>query len=313
MNPELNHGIAPTAVVFVVPHIATTLAQVLPAKLTLAKRSLDDFQRHSCKVPTVVLICLNKVYSDLDLKLAAIDEFRSQIDAPVVVITWSQSVAARYGLHFVPFAVDALQLYLPKAPPFNSRHYDIFFSGDTNPMKYPMRPGLLAALNRSSQLNLDVPEHFLPADAYRKALANTRMVLSTPGFPSTPDRPWFDIVGTRFYEVLATGSTLLLCQRSDAYAQLGIIENVTAIMFSTETEALLVAKQFAQDDIASMRVVRNARRLVLRQHTWTARAATVIRITMNALVDTADRCTPKVQANATSNQTRATTRAHLVR
>lgn len=301
----LNHEIAPAAVVFVVPHMSTTMAEILPSKLALAKLILDDFQRHYCNVPAVVLVCLNKVYADLEMKLAAIDEFRSQIDAPVVIITWSHSVAARYGLHFVPFAVDANQFHLPNATPFNSRHYDVFFSGDTNPTKYPMRPSLLDALNRSSHLSLDAPETFLPTDDYLRALAETRMVLTTPGFPSTPDRPWFDIVGTRAYEVLATGSTLLLCQRSDAYAQLGIIENKTAVMFSTESEALLVAQRFARDYKASMRVVRNARRLALRQHTWAARAATVSRITINAIPDMADRCVPKVEANVTSNDTRA--------
>ena len=46
-----------------------------------------------------------------------------------------------------------------------------------------------------------------------------------------------DHVGTRFYEVMMSGRAMLMCDRApEAYAAIGLVEDVHAVMFNTSEE-----------------------------------------------------------------------------
>lgn len=269
-------------VAFVVKHGDATSTTGLEKHLDLVRTNAAKLREGQ----VVVLICLNKIYlltDPLDAKLEAVRKFRDQLQVPVVVTTWSPSAAQRHGLDFVPFAVNASEFHLT-ATPYAHRKADVYFSGDLNVAKYPQRPAIVGAL-RNSTLSFHMPRDRMPLRLYKRHLAASKMVLSTTGFPSSPDNPWFDLVGTRFYEVMATSGALLLCERSDYYADLGIVENQTAAMFSTPREAVDVAEYFARAHHDAARIIRNARRLVLHRHTWAHRAATVTALVHSAVED----------------------------
>lgn len=235
----------------------------------------DEDMRRGRRVKLVVMVCLNKIYfgQTLEERLALIDASRKRMKrVPFLTTTWSSSAARRHSLAFVPFAVDADLFSVDGAVPYERRYFDVYFSGDLNPKKYPLRPDLVQAFNSSSHLRFLIPEKHLNSTEYVAALGSARMVLSTPGFPSTPSKPWFDLVGTRYFEVLATGASLLLCQRSPYYEELGIVENETAVMFDTVDEALSVATYFKHNPVEASRIILNGYRLARQRHLWRHRA-----------------------------------------
>jgi hypothetical protein len=227
----------------------------------------------------VLLVCLNKVYSALDAKLALIERTRERLrgTASVLVLTWSAPVAARHRLHsvhWVPFGVDPAAFTLAAPRAYERRRHDVFFSGSLDTTKYPSR-GAFVDTARRSGLATRVPRPHLNAQGYLTELNDTRMVLSTPGMPGE-----YDLIGTRYFEVLVSGGPLLLCERRAAhsYAALGIEENVTAVMFSTREELVRIARYYAAHTADAMAIVARARTLALARHSYAQRAEQVVSI-----------------------------------
>ena len=101
---------------------------------------------------------------------------------------------------------------------------------------------------------------------------------------STPLREWH-IVGTRYFEVMASGRAVLLCYReASAYSPLGIIEDTHAVMFGSPKEfeqKLLLYSNATESAVARAtrrRIALNARQLVAHRHTWRHRATQVVKV-----------------------------------
>ena len=246
--------------------------------------TLSRQQRHS----TGILVFLNKVYTDLSQKLRQIERLANSF-RDVDVFTWSPKLAstfpnttAAYRVHFFPFAVDADIVAVDEPlPTFDARPTDVFFSGDTNPDKYDFRKQIVDRLKQwkndgddnAPKVKLLVhPGPSLTRNAYLKTMAASRIIFSTP----LRD---VGIVGTRYYEAMARG-TLLLCQRSKWYEQLGIVEDEHAVMFGDLEEFVRKVKYWTDPSnfAAALTIIRAARKLVLANHTWRARADAIVHV-----------------------------------
>jgi len=104
---------------------------------------------------------------------------------------------------------------------------------------------------------------FSEAD-YIKTMRQTKIWLSTTG-------P-LDLVGTRFFEVMATGRTLLLCNRQPTATYEGILtEGRHAAMFDSEDEFERTLLHYLKHEHTRQTIVANAQQHVLRHHTYVAR------------------------------------------
>ena len=274
----------PRHVVLVVPHILASTVPLLNRTLVgmLHEVHASRHAGQSSTPPRAILVCLNKVYDHLEAKLSLIAAARAAADrarVPLLTITWSALVAERHrGLVWVPFGVPLSDFTLPAEPvPYEMRAHDIFFSGSLQSDKYPLRPNAVAALQAEQRLRGDLtfryPRHYLEGHSYLAEFNRTRMVLSTVGFPRR-----FDLVGTRFFEVMASGGPLLVCDRGadSSYRALGIVENETAVMFSSDTELVRVVRHYAARPKEASAIIRRAREVARARHSWAQRAEQVV-------------------------------------
>merc|ERR1719331_1575166 len=81
----------------------------------------------------------------------------------------------------------------------------------------------------------------------------------------------------RHWEVMATGRTLLLCDRATDLRTYGsdILEDEHAVMFETEEEFLQKVTRYARNESARMAIVQRAYRWALAKHDWKHRGATM--------------------------------------
>ena len=232
----------------------------------------------------VVAVFLNKVYHNLTGKLSLLSRLESAGGGNVSIATfsWSPIVGQRpaqgkMSFHFMPFATNAVV----HSAVARADKYDLYWSGDTNPDKYALRQvlvGNLVALQQRHALRIYTPGEHLPDASYFATLAASRLVLSTPL------REWH-IVGTRYFEVMASGRAVLLCYReASAYSPLGIIEDTHVVMFGSPKEfeqKLLLYSNATESAVARAtrrRIALNARQLVAHRHTWRHRATQVVKV-----------------------------------
>lgn len=113
-----------------------------------------------------------------------------------------------------------------------------------------------------------------PAE-YVRQMRSCKVWLSTTG-PA-------DLVGTRFFEVMATGTTLLIANRNGvgaAYSSLGLVEGRHALFFSSleEFEALVLNVTRPSFEPRRRQIVARAQELVLRRFTWSLVASRIERV-----------------------------------
>ena len=211
--------------------------------------------------------------------------------------------------HWLPFGVDA-RLYGQFEALAQPQPFDVGFSGAAD-RKYPMRGRILEALvsmnvssfvgtwSFSSQVaaardactggstarahapkrkaaaaacaggSVHWQKHPLGRKEYAQQIARTKLWVSTTG----PEH----IVGSRYFEVLASGTTLLLCNRlaqrraGTAYDGL-FVDGVHVVMFDGVADMRVQIERYLRDDAARRRIVAAAAALARRIHTWDARA-----------------------------------------
>ena len=116
-----------------------------------------------------------------------------------------------------------------------------------------------------------------PAE-YVRTMQSSKLWLATTG-PA-------DLVGTRFYEVMATGTTLCVCNRlhgnaSAAYSSLGLVHGRTVVMFdSLEEFEEIVTNYTTRPEYEERRaaIVRRAQALARRRFAWEQVAARMDRV-----------------------------------
>mmetsp|Transcript_121200 Transcript_121200/g.342948 ORF Transcript_121200/g.342948 Transcript_121200/m.342948 type:complete len:397 (-) Transcript_121200:46-1236(-) len=269
-------------VVFMLDHRTTNELDTFQDNVMVLGRELRDVQTMT-KAHVGVLICLNKVYTLGCEKLRVACRVRDSLGVPVVVLTWSPRLlqqcpktCSNLVVKHVGFAVDP-ELFHVQDEAWEKRAYDVAFTGHHEPPKYLNRDAVLQAL-KDSHIIVYNPTKVKKWKRYQRVFSNSRIMLSTIGLPPTSAFGHFDLVGTRYFEIMASGTVLLLCDRSLAYRDLGIVENVTAAMFSTPQEAVRVVRYYLGHPAEASVITQAARNLVLANHTWKHRAREVLGI-----------------------------------
>ena len=215
----------------------------------------------------------------------------------IAAFTWlteHREFTRRSGVphHWMPFGVDQ-QLYGrfagklgPSVQPF-----DVGFTGASS-KKYPLRQAILDTLKSMgnisaytgtwAQTSLNVKHNNSwkapDRDGYVLSLSRAKMWVSTLG-PS-------NIVGTRYFEVLASGTTMLLCNRPPAgeWVYDGLFEDgVHVVMFDDIAELRDKISYYQRHEEARQRIVRAALARVLSRHTWDGRARFLSKVAVAAM------------------------------
>jgi len=106
---------------------------------------------------------------------------------------------------------------------------------------------------------------------YAKKLASSKICFITTG-PS-------DLVGTRYFEVMAGNKSLILCNRMSevVYGNM-LVDGHNCVMFSTVDEFFEKAEYYLNNEEERMKIVNTAYKVFLERQTWTERAKQIKKI-----------------------------------
>ena len=210
----------------------------------------------------------------------------------------SREFTRRSGVphHWLPFAQD---------PSVFSRHagsaaaasqpIDVGFTGASGLDKYPDRAAVLQTirtLNVSAylgtwlQMTLNRKDNqswkALSRKGYARTVANSKLWVTTTG-PA-------ELVGTRYYEVLASGTTLLLCNApASPHVYDGLFEDGKHVVtFRGMADLRAKILYYLAHEGARRRIVRAAHALARSQHTWNARARFISHVAESVLGERRD-------------------------
>ena len=222
-------------------------------------------------IPSVLV--LNKEYSELEGKLQFIRDNRIRLVFTVHhhYRRWAEQTGVPF-IHF-PFAVDEKMFrdYGEK------KSYGLGFSGNLHSqwtdvrtrikdhifLKWPIKRPRYWRTRLFWSERTRIPGLRLPSgEAYVRLMNRSKIWLSTPSA--------IDIVGTRFYEVMAV-KTLLFCNRSPAYDGL-FEEGVHCVMFDpdlSDFDDMLF--HYLEHEDERWQIVEAGYENVLKNHTWERR------------------------------------------
>ena len=268
----------PNRTLVLLPHSCTTSSDV--SSLSVCLRKLTTIMRANDYQPLAV-ITLHKIFEHLDVKLRLIRAHGAV--TKLYVPDYSPALWARIerlsGLPvgFLPYAADDAFFGPPAEPAYV---FDFGFTGGWQRYgsRYALRSELFASggvverLRNESGMRFFIPGKsagFLPHPKYVRVLSSSKVWLATTEGSG---------LGPRFFEVLASGRAMLLCNRHPvAYAPLGIVEGTHAAMFNTTGEFEAVLRYYLRHENERLSIVRAARRLALRRHTWHTRTREFVR------------------------------------
>ena len=222
------------------------------------------------RIPLVFM--LNKEYSVLEQKLRWLRDHRSQFlcgfSVKHDVSLYSES--SKVPFYRFAFAADLSQFDLRHLNEKRKYQYDLGFTGHIIPGK---QRGNWRAIIRgmASQFEKVGIRFFYAAwldkDTYLKTMATTKMWLSSLSQG--------DIVNPRYFETLASGTTMLLCPSDDhqAYDGLGFQEQENMLMFHSAEDVFNLTKKFSdpESDSERLRIVEKAQNLIRKHHTYNHR------------------------------------------
>lgn len=195
--------------------------------------------------------------------------------------------------HWMPFGVDvATYAVRPGAFGKEAQPYDVGFTGASGADKYPLRSSMLREIQSmnvsgffgtwsQTALNRNDPHAWKAGDHadYAVRIARARIWLSTTG-PS-------QLVGTRYFEILASGTTLLMCNRPKPgeWVYDGLFEDgVHVVMFDDVADLHVKVLQYLRNESARQKIVTAAYELTRRIHSWDARARFITRVAEMAIL-----------------------------
>ena len=204
-------------------------------------------------------------------------------------LTRHQEFTAVSGVptYWMPFGVE-LAKFSPRRGSFGkeAQPFDVGFTGASGADKYPLRSKLLSAVQamnvtgffgtwQQTALNKKDPRAWKAGDhtEYALQIARARIWLSTTG-PS-------NIVGTRYFEILASGTTLLMCNRPPAgeWVYDGLFEDgVHVVMFDSVDDMRTKVLYYLHNEALRQRIVAAAHALTRTIHTWDSRARFITRV-----------------------------------
>ena len=160
--------------------------------------------------------------------------------------------------------------------------HDLFFSGVTRPEQTEnLRERVLSNLDRLSKYKLfvNIRSHknnyagtIFSDDEYSKHLSSSKICFITTG-PA-------DLVGTRYFEVMAANRSLILCNRMsmDVYEDI-LIDGYNCAMCSDEDEFFEKATYYLENEDERMKIVNNAHTHFITTQTWSMSAMRIKSIT----------------------------------
>ena len=96
---------------------------------------------------------------------------------------------------------------------------------------------------------------------YAKEINHSKIILTTTG-PA-------DLVGTRYFEIMASNKALILCNRmpKNVYDDI-IIDKFNCVMFDNENDFIEKFKYYIEHEDERIKIVNNAYKYFLEKHTW---------------------------------------------
>lgn len=154
--------------------------------------------------------------------------------------------------------------------------YDLFFSGvirkeQTNNLRYK----ILEKINKLNEYNLLINASFndkkpknlksrnkdFSNKEYAKTINHSKIVLTTTG-PA-------DLVGTRYFEIMASNKALIICNRmpKNVYEDI-VIDKFNCVMFNDENDFIKKCKHYLENEDERLKIVSQAYTYFLEKHTW---------------------------------------------
>ena len=214
---------------------------------------------------------LNKEYTGLENKLDWIKKMQPTAALTVHNDTQYYKEYTEFPFHRIMWSANQNQF---KNYGGEYKH-DLFFSGVTRPEQTEnLRERVLSNLDRLSKYKLfvNIRSHknnyagtIFSDDEYSKHLSSSKICFITTG-PA-------DLVGTRYFEVMAANRSLILCNRMsmDVYEDI-MIDGHNCVMFSDEDEFFDKAIYYLENENKRMEIVNNAHEHFVSTQSWKTRA-----------------------------------------
>ena len=221
---------------------------------------------------------LNKEYTGLENKLDWIKEMQPTAGLTVHHDTKYYTEYTGFPFHRIMWSANQNQF-----KNYGGEYeHDLFFSGVTRPEQTEnLRERVLSKLVKLSRYKLfvNIRSHknnyagiIFSDDEYSKHLSSSKICFITTG-PA-------DLVGTRYFEVMAANRSLILCNRMsmDVYEDI-IIDGHNCAMFSDEDEFFEKATYYLENENERMKIVNNAYTHFVTTQTWSMSAMRIKSIT----------------------------------
>tara|TARA_R110002110_G_scaffold312034_2_gene525464 strand:+ start:517 stop:1449 length:933 start_codon:yes stop_codon:yes gene_type:complete len=220
---------------------------------------------------------LNKEYSSLDSKLRWIKSMNATAGLTVVHQVAEFQKATGVPFHRIMWSADT-DIYHSYGSGYD---HDLFFSGVTRPeQNQNFREKILSQTDRLSEYNLklNIRSHknnyvgkIYSPEEYAKLLARSKVCFVTTG-PA-------DIVGVRYFEVMAGNKSLILCNSmsKDVYSDI-MVDGFNCVMFSDVDDFFEKAKYYIEHEDERMKIVNQAYDHFVNSQTWTHRSQKTLNI-----------------------------------
>ena len=214
-----------------------------------------------CDIP--VSIILNKEYAALEHKLDWINK-----NNPICAFTVHHDYEKYSEITGVPFYQIPFAVNPDVFKKYDNEEYDcdFGFSGVIRPEQTnDWRTKIVSESKNWEKINFSFSAHRHDSlESYARRLNRAKMWLSTTG-PA-------DLVGTRYYELMALGTTLLVCNRFDRVYDNILEENEHCIMFESLEELTEKLTYYLENESERNNIIEKAKDHVLSNHTWDHRA-----------------------------------------
>lgn len=175
---------------------------------------------------------------------------------------------AQYGslnTYVLPHAVDAEIFQNCQI----EKIYDLGWVGRLNGKKYSVRRYYINKLKRSFKMN-DIELYYTPEEM-ALVYCQSKIVVNL----SRDD--YLQDANLRCFEVMASGA-LLITPKPSELSKLGFEVGIHFVSFEDELELYQKVQHYLEQDRERETIARNAQKLVLEQHTYDARVATILAI-----------------------------------
>jgi spore maturation protein CgeB len=221
-------------------------------------------------LPCPLYIILNKEYTGLKNKLEWIRDLR-----PTKVFTVHHDIKKYEEICKIPFCKIMWSANHDVFKKYDDDYkYDFFFSGVIRDEQTDnLRNKINNKMNLLKNYNILMKVAFFKNDKligklntfnlhdYANNIQNSKIVLTTTG-PA-------DLVGTRYFEIMASNKALILCNRMsiDIYEDI-VIDKFNCVMFDDENDFIEKFKYYIKHEDERLKIVNQAHKHFLEKHTW---------------------------------------------